>query len=151
MDLISPSDFLMHGRIKPQPLFISNYGALKVAGINMVLALEDEEVASELKILGSFTAKNIKNKLVLYEVPDAWPVAVLLDNSAIKVNPKVFAGCDHGLLCRDLANYSPYRLPDYAKITKRPNNLTINVPTSGVDRLLLVTDIPTRMESQRWA
>ena len=34
MDLISPSDFLMHGRIKPQPLFISNYGALKVAGIN---------------------------------------------------------------------------------------------------------------------
>ena len=49
------------------------------------------KVASEFKILGSFTAKNIKNKLVLYEVPDAWPVAVLLDNSAIKVNPKVFA------------------------------------------------------------
>lgn len=146
MDNFFPSRFFMHGFIGPQPQLLADLETLRVMGINMVLAFTDEAVAPGLRPIATFVSdvaspreEENPSTLVLYRVPGAWPQATLMNPAILQVHPPRKPECPHdGLLCRDLTDFSRYRLQETATSIRQHNGLVVSMPPEKTERLLFL-------------
>jgi hypothetical protein len=140
-DSLSPSDRLFYGHIRTPPALITSDEGLDVLGIRYVLANRSELIAAGLRERGSIP-KARGSDLVLYENPDAWPEAVVVDDSAASVDLPLRTGCGHDrLLCRDLAPITQLRRPGAAETKHDRGRIEVRLTPSDDSRLLLVTEM----------
>src|SRR5262249_15507386 len=90
-DSLSPADRLFYGHIRTPSALITSHDALDVLGVRYVLANRGEVVAAGLRERGSIP-RSRGSDFVLYENPDAWSEAVVVDDGAASLDLPLQAG-----------------------------------------------------------
>ena len=142
-DVLWPDDRLFYGRIRlPRQLVASDEG-LDLLGVRYLLAKEGEPVAPGLRMVSALPTASGAS-LVLYENPDAWPVAFVIDDPGqpLPALPAYADECiNDRLLCRDLLPLARLRRPGTVELVDRGGDIDVKLDTVDHPRLLVVTQM----------
>lgn len=141
-DVLWPDDYLFYGRIRiPRQLAESDDG-LDLLGIRYLLAKMEEPVAPGLRRVATIPSA-YRDPLLLYENPDAWPGAFVIDNGVAHIpSLPVHPDCSNDrLLCKDLTPLARLRRPEQVEMTRRGPQIRVNVASSSDPRLLVVSEM----------
>ena len=140
MDRIHPSWALMYGYIEGQQAVIENPTLLDVLGIDLIVAMADEELAPEGLRRIERVSVDADLGLDIFANPDAWPKGVLLAPSARGVALPLIDGCGHtGALCRDYTALAGTRLPQDVSVRELTDGYAVHLPPSDTPRLLFLS------------
>jgi hypothetical protein len=136
-----PDERVFYGRARIPTHIVTSDAALDVLGVRYVLGNGGEAVAGGLRVVGEIPAGGDNPALVLYENPDRWPEAFLVDAGAESYLPSV-DGCDHPVvLCRNFDVLVSRRLDTPLRVRERGGALDVRILRAPVPRLLVVTQM----------
>ena len=139
--VVSPDYKVFYGRTQTPQRLMESDATLDVLDIRYVLAYRDEPVARGLKALTTVTTAR-QDALVLYENPDAWPAAFLVQSSFGDGAVPVLAGCDDDrMLCRDFGAVVPHRDAALIEVTRADDRIQIAFAQPSAPNMLVVSEM----------
>jgi len=139
--VISPDYQVFYGRTQTPQQLIESDATLDVLGIRYALAYRDEPVAPGLKVVTTVTTAR-QEVLILYENPDAWPPAFLVQSSFGDGDVPVMAGCEHDrVLCHDCGAVVPHRASTPIEVIRAEDRIRIAIGQSSTPTVLVVSEM----------
>jgi hypothetical protein len=141
-DALWPDDRLFYGRVRLPRQVVESDAALDVLSVRYLLAGQGETLAPGLRERGDVTTPG-GAKLLLYENPDPWPGAFVIDDPAHGVPAlRVLPDCvNDRLFCRDLAGLAALRSPTRAAVTRQSGQIDVAIDRGPAGRLLVVAEM----------
>jgi hypothetical protein len=151
-DVLWPDERLFYGRTRVPRQLVESDAGLDLLSIRYVLALTGEPVAPGLRQRGALdiepeTLERLPGavgvRLVVYENPDAWPSAFLIDGLPADLPdlPEYAECANNRMLCRDLAPLARLRADDRLQVAGGDGRFHIDMEASVRPRVLIVTEM----------